>query len=154
MNGRLVLLVEDNPADAALTMHALRRNATPHEVVLARDGAEALDLLDELDDRRSVNPQRVPALILLDLKLPKVDGFEVLRRIRHHERLRMVPIVVLTSSIEEQDVLRCYRLGANSYLRKPIDFSQFNEVVREVLTYWLEWNQVPPQHPARVCQDQ
>lgn len=141
MEERYILLVEDNPDDEALTLRALRKNNIKNEVIVARDGAEALAVL--LQD--SHNKQRLPEVVLLDLKLPKLDGVEVLRRLRAEERTRMLPIVILTSSREEQDLLASYRLGANSYVRKPIDFDQFTEAVRQLGLYWLVLNEPPPQ---------
>ena len=136
MNSGVILLVEDNPDDVELTLRALSRNNIQNEVVVATDGAEALRLLFE--DRVR------PALILLDLKLPKVGGLEVLERIRTDGGLALTPTVVLTSSREEEDVLSGYRLGANSYIRKPIDFARFVEVVRQVGLYWLLVNEPVP----------
>lgn len=140
MEPRFILLVEDNPDDEALTLRALRKNNIKNDVVVARDGAEALDML--LRDSHSKG--RLPEVVLLDLKLPKLDGIEVLRRLRAEERTRMLPIVVLTSSREEQDLLASYRLGANSYVRKPVDFDQFTEAVRQLGLYWLVLNEPPP----------
>lgn len=141
MEERYILLVEDNPDDEALTLRALRKNNIKNEVVVARDGAQALELLLQDAHERS----RLPEVVLLDLKLPKLDGIEVLRRLRAEERTRMLPIVILTSSREEQDLLASYRLGANSYVRKPIDFDQFTEAVRQLGLYWLVLNEPPPQ---------
>ena len=130
----MILLVEDNPDDETLTRRALAKNNIQNEVRVARDGAEALELL------RTVTPE----LVLLDLKLPKVDGLEVLRRIRADERTRLLPVVILTSSKEERDLVAGYGLGANSYIRKPVDFAQFVEAVRQLGLYWLVLNQSPP----------
>lgn len=139
--GRPILLVEDNPDDELLTLRALRKNNIANEVVVARDGAEALEyLLGEAGAGVRFHPQ----LILLDLKLPKVDGLEVLRAIRADERTRLVPVVILTSSQEEEDRLGGYSLGVNSYIRKPIDFQRFVEVVRQIGFYWLLLNEPPP----------
>jgi DNA-binding response OmpR family regulator len=135
----MILLVEDNPDDEALTRRALAKNNIQNEVRVARDGAEALELLDVI----------TPEVVLLDLKLPKVDGLEVLRRIRADERTRLLPVVILTSSKEETDLVSGYGLGANSYIRKPVDFAQFVEAVRQLGLYWLVLNQPPPpQRPA------
>jgi two-component system response regulator len=142
MATRHILLVEDNPDDEALTLRALRKNNIKNDVVVARDGAEALELL--LQDAQGTG--RLPEVVLLDLKLPKLDGIEVLRRLRADERTRMLPIVILTSSREEQDLIASYRLGANSYVRKPVDFDQFTEAVRQLGLYWLVLNEPPPQH--------
>lgn len=135
---RPILLVEDNPDDEKLTMRALAKNNIQNEVVVARDGVEALDYL--FGDKAEV----CPAIVLLDLKLPKVDGIEVLRRIRKSEKTHMVPVVILTSSREEQDLIAGYQLGANSYIRKPVDFVQFTEAVRQLGLYWLILNEPPP----------
>jgi len=147
--GNIILLVEDNPDDEVLTLRALRRNNILNEVVVARDGAEALDFLfgqGEYADRDlSVQPQ----IILLDLKLPKVDGLEVLRRLRQDPRTHLLPVAILTTSNEERDILTSYELGANSYIRKPVDFEQFIEAVRQLGLYWLVLN-VPPPAPGRV----
>jgi two-component system, response regulator len=137
---RVILLIEDNPDDEVLTLRALQKNNIHNEIVVARNGAEALDLLFGTGRARPV----VPSLILLDLKLPKVDGLEVLKQLRAHEGTRFLPIVILTSSIEEQDRIRGYGLGANSYVRKPVDFAQFYEAVRQLGLYWLVLNVPPP----------
>jgi two-component system response regulator len=143
MQKRILLLVEDNPDDEALTLRALKQNKISNEVVVARDGAEALDFL--FCTGAYVNRDRhvVPEVVLLDLKLPKIDGLEVLRRLRADERTRLLPVVILTSSGEEQDLVTGYRLGANSYIRKPVDFDQFVEAVRNLGLYWLVLNQTP-----------
>ena len=141
---KLILLVEDNPDDEALTLRALARNGVRHQVHVARDGVEALDYLFGRQQYADRDPRQMPAVTLLDLKLPRVDGLEVLRRIREDERTRFLPIVVLTSSKEEQDLLQSYGHGANSYIRKPVDFSQFMEAVRQVGVYWLVLNEDPP----------
>jgi CheY-like chemotaxis protein len=139
MNERkYILLIEDNLDDEALTLRALKKNNIANEIVTARDGAEALELLLGKDAKQS------PALVLLDLKLPKVDGLEVLRRIRADKRTALVPVVILTSSKEEQDLIASYKLGANSYIRKPVDFNQFVEAVKHLGLYWLVLNEPPP----------
>jgi two-component system response regulator len=135
-----ILLVEDNPDDEALTVLALRRSNVANEIVVARNGAEALDRL--LGPGAESEP--LPAMILLDLKLPKIDGLEVLRRVREHERTRLIPVIILTTSSEDQDIVQSYRSGANSYVRKPVDFDQFVEAVRQLGLYWLVINQRPP----------
>ena len=135
---RYILLVEDNADDEALTIRAFRKNNIMNEVRVARDGQEALDRLH--GDRSAPLPQ----VVLLDLKLPKVDGLEVLRRLRAHERTKLLPVVILTSSREESDLMTGYRLGANSYIRKPVDFDQFSAAVRELGLYWLVLNEPPP----------
>jgi two-component system response regulator len=130
----MIVLVEDNPDDEALTLRALKKNAIASEVMVLRDGAEALDVLLAAD---APSPQ----LVLLDLKLPRIDGLEVLRRLRGEPRTALLPIVILTSSNEERDLVESYRLGANSYIRKPVDFEQFIEAVRQLGLYWLVLNQ-------------
>lgn len=140
---KVILLVEDNPDDEALTLRAFKRNNIFNEVVVARDGVEALDYLFGTGTHagRDVNVQ--PQLILLDLKMPRVDGLEVLRRLRADERTRLQPVVVLTTSNEDRDVVSSYELGANSYIRKPVDFEQFMEAVRQLGLYWLVLNTTP-----------
>jgi two-component system response regulator len=144
MEDKIILLVEDNPDDEMLTLRALTKSNILNKVVVARDGAEALDYLfgsgTYADRDTSVRPQ----VILLDLKLPKVDGLEVLRRLRADERTELLPVVILTSSDEEQDIISSYALGANSYIRKPVDFGQFGEAVRQLGLYWLVLNEGPP----------
>jgi two-component system, response regulator len=135
-----ILLVEDNPKDEALTLRALRKHNLQSTVVVMRDGVEALDYL--LPPDGAAEP--LPHLVLLDLKLPKVDGLEVLRRLRGHERTRLLPVVILTSSSEERDILEGYRLGTNSYVRKPVDFTEFTDAVRHLGLYWLLLNTAPP----------
>jgi CheY-like chemotaxis protein len=135
---KCILLVEDNPDDEALTLRALRKNNIANDVVVAHDGVEALDLLT------GPNAGPLPQIVLLDLKLPRMDGLEVLSRLRAHPRTRLLPIVILTSSDEESDLINGYSLGANSYVRKPVDFAQFTEAVRQLGLYWLVLNQDPP----------
>jgi len=144
MNGKIILLVEDNPDDVELTLRALMKNHILAEVVLVRDGAEALDYLNGAGTYTGRDATCQPTLILLDLKLPKLSGLEVLARVRNDDRTRMVPVVILTSSREEQDVIEGYRRGANSYVRKPVDYEQFNETVRQMGVYWLNVNFPPP----------
>ena len=143
---RMILLVEDNPDDEALTRRALAKNNIQNEVLVAHDGAEALDYL--LGTGAHAGHPIAPEVILLDLKLPKVDGLEVLRRIRADDRTRLLPVVILTSSREERDLVSGYGLGANSYIRKPVDFQQFLEAVRQLGLYWLVLNEPPPRRPA------
>ena len=145
MADKVILLVEDNPDDEALTLRALRKNNIENRVVVARDGAEALDFLFCTGVYADRDPHDLPHMILLDLKLPKVDGLEVLRRLRADDRTRLLPIVILTSSNEEQDLMEGYKIGANSYVRKPVDFNQFVEAVRQLGLYWLVLNELPPQ---------
>jgi two-component system response regulator len=143
MSEKIILLVEDNPSDEALTLRALRKNNITSTVVVKRDGAEALDYL--LVRRSDPGGTCVlPQLILLDLHLPKIDGLEVLRRIRADGRTRLLPVVILTSSREDTDLIRGYDLGANGYVRKPVDFVQFAEAVRQIGLYWLIINECPP----------
>lgn len=138
-NDKFILLVEDNRGDEALTLRALKKNNVANEVVIARDGAQALSLLHGADARAAL-----PSIVLLDLKLPKVDGLEVLRAIRADARTALIPVVILTSSKEEQDLIAGYKLGANSYIRKPVDFKQFVEAVKHLGLYWLVLNEPPP----------
>ena len=144
MGDKIILLVEDNADDEALTLRALKKNSIRNEVVVARDGAEALDFLFGTGAYAGRDLRVMPTITLLDLKLPKVDGLEVLRRLRVDDRTKSLPVVILTSSKEEQDLINGYRLGANSYIRKPVDFAQFNEAIRELGLYWLVLNEPPP----------
>ena len=144
MQNKVVLLVEDNPDDEALTLRALRKHNLANEIVVARDGQEALDYLFAEGEYSGRDTSHLPQVILLDLKLPKVDGLQVLERLRAAENTRHVPVVVLTSSNEEQDMVRSYDLGANSYVRKPVDFEQFLEAARQLGLYWLVLNEAPP----------
>ncbi len=140
MRDSIILLVEDDPDDEALTRRALEKNKVRNELIVAHDGQEALDYLRDAP--------RLPELVLLDLKLPKIDGLEVLRRLRADERTRLLPVVVLTSSNEERDVATSYALGANSYVRKPVDFKEFTEAARQLGLYWLLLNEPPPAVPG------
>jgi two-component system response regulator len=144
MRDKVILLVEDNPDDEALTLRAFRRNNIQNEVLVMRDGAEVLSYLLGDGGPGGEPEAAVPELVLLDLKLPKIDGLEVLRRIRASQRTRLLPVVILTSSREEADLVRGYSLGANSYIRKPVDFGQFTEAVRQLGLYWLVLNEAPP----------
>jgi two-component system response regulator len=141
---KCILLVEDNPDDAALAMRALANNRIANEIVHVRDGAEARDYLFGVGAYAGRDVSDCPQLVLLDLKLPKIDGLDILRRIRADDRTRLIPVVILTSSDAEEDLLRSYRLGANSFVRKPVDFDQFREAVRELSVYWLLINEPPP----------
>lgn len=138
-----ILLVEDSPHDAELTLHTLRKNHLANHVELMRDGAEALDFIFARGKYENRSVEDVPKVILLDLKLPKVDGLEVLRAIKSDPRTRTIPVVVMTSSREEQDMVESYALGVNSYVVKPVDFSQFTEAVRQAGLYWVLLNQLP-----------
>lgn len=140
---RVILLVEDNPDDEALTLRALRKHNILNEVVVARDGAEALDYLFGTGPWSGQGARPLPQVVLLDLKLPRIEGLEVLRRIRADEHTRLLPVVILTSSNEDKDRIDGYGLGANSYVRKPIDFDQFVEAVRQLGLYWLVLNEHP-----------
>ena len=144
MNEKIILLVEDNADDEELTLRALKKNNIQNDVVIARDGVEALDYLFGTGAYADRDTSNVPAVTLLDLKLPKVDGLEVLRKLRADERTKYLPVVILTSSKEEQDLLNGYKFGANSYIRKPVDFAQFTEAVRNLGLYWLLLNESPP----------
>lgn len=144
MNNRLILLVEDNPDDEELALRAFERGQVGNPIVVARDGVEALDYLFGTGPHAGRDSAAMPAMVLLDLKLPRLDGLEVLRRIRSDQRTRYLPVVVLTSSREEQDVVESYSLGANSYVRKPVDFGEFVDAVRHLGMYWLLLNE-PPQ---------
>ena len=143
MNDKPIMLIEDNPDDRDLTIRALKKNNVLNPVIVASNGAEALAMLLGDDQLEQGNP----ALILLDLKLPKVDGLEVLRRIRADERTRAVPVLVLTSSKEEEDLRTAYQLGANAYIRKPVAFSEFSEAIHTIGLFWLHLNEPPPDPP-------
>lgn len=139
-----ILLVEDNPNDVELTLHAFEKKRLVNRIHVARDGAEALDYLFATGAYAGRNQREIPRLILLDLKLPKVSGLDVLRRLRADPRTQLIPVVVLTSSREEKDIEESYRLGANSYLVKPVEFEKFTKVVEQLGYYWLLTNQSPP----------
>ena len=141
---KTILLVEDNPDDEALTLRALKRANVRNPVVVARDGVEALDYLFGTGAHTGRDTSDTPQVVLLDLKLPRLDGLEVLRRLRADARTKLLPVVILTSSTEDQDRIAGYELGANSYVRKPVDFSQFVDAVRQLGLYWLLLNQPPP----------
>jgi len=144
---QVILLVEDNADDEALTMRALEKNNIINTIVVARDGVEALDYLFGTGQYAGRDTTVQPELILLDLKLPKVDGFEVLKKLRAGERTKLLAVVILTSSKEQQDIINGYGLGANSYIRKPVDFQQFVDAVRQLGLYWLVLNERPPAYP-------
>ncbi|WP_291995496.1 response regulator [Candidatus Accumulibacter sp. ACC003] len=142
---KTILLVEDNPDDVKLTLRAFKRNNVANPIVVARDGVEALDYLFARGAYAGRRGKALPALILLDLKLPRLDGLAVLKAVRAEELTRLIPLVVLTSSKEEQDMVQSYTLGANSYVRKPVNFSEFLEAARVLGIYWLMINQAPPE---------
>ena len=144
MSGKIILLVEDSPDDVELTLRALKKNNIANEVVVAGDGAEALEYLMAIGKYAKRAIADLPEVVLLDLKLPKVGGLEVLRAIRADPRTQMLPVVILTSSTEERDIIASYQLGANSYIRKPVDFDQFVDAIRQLGLYWLVLNQAPP----------
>ncbi|HEY6191502.1 MAG TPA: response regulator [Bacteroidota bacterium] len=146
MASKVILLVEDNPDDELLTVRALKQNNVVNEIVVARDGVEALDYLFATGRYSSRDSSKLPEVVLLDLKIPKIDGMEVLKRIRADDRTSILPVVILTSSKEEQDRLKGYKLGANSYIRKPVDFVQFTEAVKQLKMYWLVLNEPPPKN--------
>ena len=143
MENKWILLVEDNADDEELTRRALKKNKILNELVVARDGAEALEYLLGTGSQAGHNKSNQPAVVLLDLKLPKIDGLEVLRRLRENEKTALVPVVILTSSKEEQDIANAYKGGCNSYIRKPVDFIQFSEAVQNMGLYWLILNETP-----------
>lgn len=144
VSNKVILLVEDNPDDEALAIRALKRHHIGNEIVVAHDGVEALDYLFGIGMYAGRDVANKPSVVLLDLKLPKVDGLEVLRRLRADPRTKFLPVVVLTTSNEELDVLNSYSLGCNSYIRKPVDFVQFSEAIRQLGMYWLLMNEPPP----------
>ncbi|MFA6284443.1 MAG: response regulator [Desulfurivibrionaceae bacterium] len=141
---KMILLVEDNPDDEALTIRALQKNKILNTVIVVRDGAEALDFLHGTGNHAGRDISDLPELVLLDLNLPKLSGLEVLKKIRENETTKLLPVVILTTSNEDRDKIESYRLGCNSYIRKPVDFLQFNEAIRQLGVYWLLLNQGPP----------
>ncbi len=141
---KLILLVEDNPDDELLTIRAFEKNHLANRIEVVRDGQEALDFLFCEGNYADRDPDDMPVLVLLDLKLPKLDGIEVLRQIRSDPRTQLLPVVVLTTSRQEQDIIKSYQLGANSYIAKPVDFNEFMESVRQLGLYWLVINEIPP----------
>ena len=150
MEKKIILLVEDNPDDELLAIRALKKNNIMNDVVVARDGAEALDYLFGTGAYEGRDTSVMPQVVLLDLKLPKIDGLGVLRRLREDERTKLLPVVVLTSSKEDKDLNESYRLGANSYIRKPVDFLQFTEAIKQLGLYWLVLNEPPPQGGSHI----
>jgi two-component system response regulator len=143
-SGIEILLVEDNPADVELTLHALRHNNVANRIEVSRDGEEALDFLFCRGKHSGRSANQTPKLVLLDLKLPKVDGIEVLRQLKANPKTKSIPIAVLTTSKERKDLAQCYELGVNSYIQKPVDFDKFREVVKQFALYWLVINTPPP----------
>jgi two-component system response regulator len=144
MSDKLIMVVEDNPDDEELTLRALRQGKVANEIVVTRDGSEALEFLSGTGKYQGRDLSKMPAVILLDLKLPKLSGLDVLKRLRADERTRLIPVVILTSSSEDEDMLRSYQSGANSYVRKPVDFGAFASAVGQLGVYWLLINQAPP----------
>jgi len=144
MKEKVILLVEDNPSDIRLTKRALDQNRITNELIVAEDGREAMDYLFGTGRYAGRDVRDLPAVMLLDLKLPKIDGLEVLNTVRSDERTQLLPVVILTSSDREEDIVSSYRLGANSYIRKPVDFNHFAEAVRTLGIYWLLLNEPPP----------
>jgi two-component system, response regulator len=146
MTNKIILLVEDNPDDETLTVRALKKNNIVNKVVVVRDGVEALDYLFVTGAHSGRDITEMPEVVLLDLKLPKMDGLEVLKRLRADSRTELLPVIILTSSKEEQDLINGYKLGANSYVRKPVDFAQFSEAIKQLKLYWLIINEPPPKN--------
>jgi len=144
MNNKVILLVEDNPDDVALALRAFKKNNISNKIIIAKDGVEAIDFLLGTGPYAGRSMKDSPVVVLLDLKLPKMDGLEVLKTIRQNEATKLIPVVILTSSKEEQDIIKGYELGANSYVRKPVDFDEFIKAVNSLGLYWLLWNQPPP----------
>jgi len=144
MKDKVILLVEDNPDDVELTKLAFEKNNIANNVIVARDGVEALDYMFGTGIYAGRDIKDMPVVVLLDLKLPKIDGLEVLKRIRQNETTKLIPVVILTSSAEQQDVIKGYSLGANSYIRKPVEFNEFIEAIRNLGLFWLVWNEPPP----------
>jgi two-component system response regulator len=142
-DNKKILLVEDNPDDIELTLRAFRKNKIMNEIIIKRDGAEALDFFFGKDGVAVNNTNDLPILTMLDLKLPKIDGLDVLKKIRSDKRTKLIPVVILTSSNEQSDLLSGYELGCNSYIRKPVDFNQFTETVKQLGFYWLLINEIP-----------
>jgi CheY-like chemotaxis protein len=142
-NNKKILLVEDNPDDIELTLRAFRKNNIKNEIIIKRDGAEALDFFFGKDGVAVNNNNDLPILTMLDLKLPKIDGLDVLKKIRSDKRTKLIPVVILTSSNEQSDLLSGYELGCNSYIRKPVDFNQFTDTVKQLGFYWLLINEIP-----------
>jgi two-component system response regulator len=153
MSDHIILLIEDNPDDEELTILALKESKIANEVIVARDGVEALEYLYATGSYKDRDPSRLPQIILLDLKLPKLGGLEVLQRLRSDPLTQLIPVVVLTSSSEEEDIITSYRLGANSYVRKPVEFHRFVDAIRQLGLYWLLINEVAPILPDRKAKN-
>jgi two-component system response regulator len=145
VNGKNILSVEDNPNNVALTIRASKKGNIANEIEVARDGEEALDCLCIRDDKEESDIDIMPELVILDLKLPKIDGIEVLRKIRSNDRTKLLPVIILTSSKEEKDLIDSYSSGANSYIKKPVDFKQFRKAATQLKVYWLVLNESPPE---------
>lgn len=143
MKDRVILLVEDNASDEALTLRALKKSNIMNEIVVARDGVEALDYLFGTGSYAERDMEKIPQIVLLDLKLPKIDGLQVLQKIRENEMTKHLAVVVFTSSSEEEDIVKSYHLGANSYVRKPVDFDQFSHAISQLGLYWVVLNELP-----------
>lgn len=141
---RKILLIEDNPDDIELTLRAFKKNNIMNEIVVKSDGVQALDYFFGIGGIAQKNADEMPILILLDLKLPRIDGMEVLKKLRKDERTKLIPVVILTSSKEPSDLLSCYKLGCNSYIRKPVSFTEFTDMIKQLGFYWLIMNEVPP----------
>jgi two-component system response regulator len=144
MGNKIILLAEDNPDDVELTLRAFKKNSMANKVILAQNGVEALDYLFGRGMYKDRDIKDLPVLIMLDLNLPKINGLEVLKAIRQNELTKLLPVVILTSSSQDEDLIESYKLGANSYIRKPIDFNDFMELVKLLSLYWLLWNEPPP----------
>jgi CheY-like chemotaxis protein len=144
MNNKIILLVEDNPDDVDLTLRAFKLNNISNKVIVASDGAEAIDYLFAKGKYAARDLKDLPVVVLLDLKLPKIEGLEVLKKIRQNEITKLLPVVILTSSIQEMDLVNGYKLGANSYIRKPVNFNDFQEAIKLLGLYWLVWNEPAP----------
>jgi len=143
MDNKFILLIEDNKDDIELTIRAFKKNNLKNEIIIIKDGGEAIDYIEKLNEVAPNEPNKLPTIILLDLKLPKVDGIEILKKIRSSPATKFIPVVILTSSLEEQDLFNGYQFGANSYIRKPVDFNKFLNAVQQLGLYWLLLNETP-----------
>lgn len=151
MREKIILLVEDNPYDEALTREAFKANQFNHKIILAKDGEEALNILFKHTSENFIDIKEYDLLILLDLKLPKINGLEVLKEIRNCQLTQLIPVIILTSSKEQSDILNSYTYNANSYLRKPVDFAEFVDLVKAIGNYWLQLNEMPPVLNTDIC---